>query len=498
MAANYNNEEKGVPQNLHPTSASSSLGVIRNFFSRQKPAAHKRELHPRDAHAQLNDIFEEPLPHEERVERKLATFRRLSGISSAREHRDPHRPAVNIGLYARVCKNEKDALRTYSWSSKFITTILAGQVVVAATLTALGAGNGPHVVVTFFGAVNTIIAGILTYLKGSGIPGRYKYYASSWGKVREYMEQREREFEQAECNLDVDDVIKKVEAMYEEVRQDIDANQPEAYTSTAQLKRTDGVSPGPPLADHTGEYTHFPSIASNKSTTRSMLRPESKTMSFPNMPQNFSLPQQPGFSGDTTAVPGGSRFSGLDEKSYDFGGADIKRPFDLLRHTKSTGDVISYLPPMESVYEIDRRAQGMLAADSEKLKTVKDAQVEELKTRAGGVEKQGAAKVGQVKAVVKSEIEELQGAARTIGSSADKLRGAGEQILGTARTLGSTAAGGFMGVMGGTRAGEGGSEKEREMEKEKEKEIEKEKKKEKEKKEAVAKTADHDPTHDSI
>lgn len=65
------------------------------------------------------------------------------------------------------------------------------QLVLSAAITALGASHSSHATITGFGAINTVCAGFLTYLKGSGVPHRFKYYASEWKALREYIDQRE-------------------------------------------------------------------------------------------------------------------------------------------------------------------------------------------------------------------------------------------------------------------------------------------------------------------
>jgi hypothetical protein len=86
------------------------------------------------------------------------------------------RPAPNVGIYATVVDNEVKQKNQYKLYSRGINACLGLQIVVAATLTALGAGNGSRAAVTVFGGINTVIAGILTYLKGSGLPGRIQYF----------------------------------------------------------------------------------------------------------------------------------------------------------------------------------------------------------------------------------------------------------------------------------------------------------------------------------
>jgi hypothetical protein len=115
----------------------------------------------------------------------------------------------------------------------------------------MGAANSNHVGITAFGAINTVIAGILTYLKGSGLPNRIHYYESQWKRVREFIEQRERDFSRADCNLDVNEVVTKIEAMYEQVKADIQTNTPESYVSVNDVRtRTTASLHLPPGMDN--------------------------------------------------------------------------------------------------------------------------------------------------------------------------------------------------------------------------------------------------------
>ncbi|KAL4914607.1 hypothetical protein BDW62DRAFT_190185 [Aspergillus aurantiobrunneus] len=157
---------------------------------------------------------------------KLLVFRSLTGIDGAPaldlSHHTP-RTAPNVGIYTRVVKAETKAASRYRFHASLINTCLAIQIVVAATLTALGAARGPHNAITAFGAINTIVAGILTYLKGSGLPDRLKHYQNEWRNIREYVEQRERELCLESCEMDVEEEIQIIEQMYEGVKREIEA-----------------------------------------------------------------------------------------------------------------------------------------------------------------------------------------------------------------------------------------------------------------------------------
>lgn len=198
----------------------------------------------------------------------LAMFRHLVGIHSTKsfgsennptnlaQHNSLHfdgRAAPNIGIYNRVCHREASAKRGYKIASVLINGCLGVQVIVAAALTAMGAANSSHVSITAFGAINTVIAGILTYLKGSGLPNRIRYYENEWKRCREYIEQRERDFSRPDCTLDVYEVTRAIEQMYEEIKADIQANTPDNFVSVGDMRAR--KSPLNPQAPNLSELT---------------------------------------------------------------------------------------------------------------------------------------------------------------------------------------------------------------------------------------------------
>ncbi|KAI9055532.1 hypothetical protein LZ554_000480 [Drepanopeziza brunnea f. sp. 'monogermtubi'] len=176
----------------------------------------------------------------------LNMFRHLTGILShtSMAHSDGtlasgRRPAPNLGIYARVVHNENTAKVGYKYFSVLINGCLGLQIVVAASLTALGAAGGSRGAVTVFGAINTVFAGILTFLKGSGLPNRLKFYQLEWKRVREFIEQRERDFSRPDCDLNVRDVAAMVEAMYEEVKMELEASTPDRFAGVGQTRKID-------------------------------------------------------------------------------------------------------------------------------------------------------------------------------------------------------------------------------------------------------------------
>lgn len=196
-----------------------------------------------------------PAPRNPRAQEVLNEFRHYMGIQNDPDLVQPDRPVPNLGIYQRIVKAEKLYKDQYKLYSTLINSALGLQIIFGAALTALGAGNGPRSAVTAFGALNTILASILTFLKGSGLPNRMKYYHNELQKVREYIEQREREFARGAMELDLKAEVAVIEEMYEAVKRDIELNTPDAYVSTTHRSST---QPPPPLSNrHAGPYREF-------------------------------------------------------------------------------------------------------------------------------------------------------------------------------------------------------------------------------------------------
>lgn len=160
---------------------------------------------------------------------KLLAFRSLTGIDtvpalSSTGH--ARRAAPNIGLYFRVVQAEQKAAQSYRIFHIAINFCLGAQIIVAAALTAIGAADGSRHAITGLGAMNTIMAGILTYLKGSGLPDRFKIQENQWREIREHIEQRERELCLIDCNLDLSEEVAIVEEMYNQAKAELDAKSP--------------------------------------------------------------------------------------------------------------------------------------------------------------------------------------------------------------------------------------------------------------------------------
>ena len=201
-----------------------------------EPAGEKSTIAPADTLA--NSI---PAPP------RLVKFQTLVGICSPnvlRVNPTLKRPAQNEGIYKRKVDEETRTKFQYHLSNYMVNAFFLLQIIFGAALTALGAAGGPSSAVTFLGAMNTIVAGLLTYLKGQGLPMRLDQYLHLLRTLREHIEERERNFMEPECALDVDEEIQNVTKMYQEVRQTAQDNAPGTVlpprgTITTLLKKPD-------------------------------------------------------------------------------------------------------------------------------------------------------------------------------------------------------------------------------------------------------------------
>ena len=187
------------------------------------------DLEGRDAPPPRRSSFDGPPPP------KLVKFRNLTGIDTPANIKKDYRqrPAKNVGIYSRVVSEERKTQIQYYIMASIIEASFLSQIVVAATLTALGAADASYIAITVLGSVNTVIAGIQTYLKGQGLPNRLRQYEFGLRKLREYIEDRERDFSHADCTLNVDHEIADIAAMYKAVRQTAEDNTPDNYLPMA-------------------------------------------------------------------------------------------------------------------------------------------------------------------------------------------------------------------------------------------------------------------------
>ncbi|KAE8367996.1 hypothetical protein BDV27DRAFT_123080 [Aspergillus caelatus] len=139
-------------------------------------------------------------------------------------------------LYKKLVQDESREWWQYRFVSMSFNLLAIVQVMVGASITALGPFGGQHLIaVTVLGAINTVIAGFIALLKGRGLPQRPRKNMLELRRVREYIEQkrtilqyRNRRFSRDEVDSLLEDVMRRYD-LAEEV---IERNQPDTYTDS--------------------------------------------------------------------------------------------------------------------------------------------------------------------------------------------------------------------------------------------------------------------------
>lgn len=103
----------------------------------------------------------------------------------------PHPAGFKRTLYGRAIHKRDAQNATYLFTAALSNTLLLTQVVLGAALTALGASESSHILITVFGALNTIIAGLVAYLKSRGQPMRARMFRDDLDRVVDEMENSE-------------------------------------------------------------------------------------------------------------------------------------------------------------------------------------------------------------------------------------------------------------------------------------------------------------------
>ncbi len=115
-------------------------------------------------------------------------FCRLVGVRPLNHpHNESHR-AHPQSLYVRAVARRSGQSCTYMFTATLVNTLLLSQVVLGAALTGLGASNSSRVLITVFGALNTVIAGVVAFLKSRGQPMRARMFRDDLSRVVDEIE----------------------------------------------------------------------------------------------------------------------------------------------------------------------------------------------------------------------------------------------------------------------------------------------------------------------
>ncbi|KAJ4415766.1 hypothetical protein N0V82_007128 [Gnomoniopsis sp. IMI 355080] len=128
----------------------------------------------------------------------LMVFRRAVGINSdlAPRSKTTGRAELGqrepVGMYKSVIEERRRRQWQHAAMSWCLNIVHFAQVVIGATLTALGPNARLYTVpITVLGALNTVIAGVLALLKGQGLPERLHKDGMVYQRLQEWVEETE-------------------------------------------------------------------------------------------------------------------------------------------------------------------------------------------------------------------------------------------------------------------------------------------------------------------
>ncbi|RMY73654.1 hypothetical protein D0863_03732 [Hortaea werneckii] len=151
----------------------------------------------------------------------------------------------NRGLYDRTLSQDMKNRVMYGLANYIISCLYLIQVIIAATITALAADEGrtSNTALTALGAVNTVLAGVLAWLTGQGMPVRFRRSRDKYREVVHAIENAERTFAEIDyieweegTRPDPVKERNRLEKMYEEARLDHERNYPETQNDSGELQ----------------------------------------------------------------------------------------------------------------------------------------------------------------------------------------------------------------------------------------------------------------------
>ncbi|KAK1625514.1 hypothetical protein BDP81DRAFT_97774 [Colletotrichum phormii] len=153
-----------------------------------------------DEHSPLLPRDASPSPHNENEDdpdpSTLLLFRRAVGINTHLQPADDCDLEAGrtsaLGIYASTI-----AVHRHFRTLRILATVLiyschATQIVVGGVLTCLGPSAGVHRrSITVLGGVNTVVAGVLTWMKGQGMPDKLKGKEIEFRRLQNWIEETE-------------------------------------------------------------------------------------------------------------------------------------------------------------------------------------------------------------------------------------------------------------------------------------------------------------------
>ncbi|KAJ9610824.1 hypothetical protein H2200_005601 [Cladophialophora chaetospira] len=134
-------------------------------------------------------------------------------------------------LRRRVTKSYQAHTYQYWFVAILSNSLLFLQILVAASLTALGAlhSRRASTAIIFLGATNTVIAGLLTYFKSRNQPNRARQFRNDLATIVDQLDDTEANFQNPDYDGNVFTEMEKIRAAYKQARIDAQANYPDLW-----------------------------------------------------------------------------------------------------------------------------------------------------------------------------------------------------------------------------------------------------------------------------
>ncbi|KAI0110221.1 hypothetical protein F4814DRAFT_396288 [Daldinia grandis] len=126
----------------------------------------------------------------------LVIFRKALGINYGRDTNESgtleEGRNTAVGIYKSVIRTQQIKGVQNALLTAFLYLCYFAQIVIGAALTAIGPNSGRYeVLITVLGAINTVLAGILALIKGSGQPQRLEKDRVGFRRLQDWIEETE-------------------------------------------------------------------------------------------------------------------------------------------------------------------------------------------------------------------------------------------------------------------------------------------------------------------
>ncbi|KAI1456393.1 hypothetical protein F4805DRAFT_432698 [Annulohypoxylon moriforme] len=185
----------------------------------------------------------------------LVIFRKALGINYHREATDSGTLEEGrksaIGIYKSVIEAQQTKGIQHALLTAFLYLCYFAQIVIGAALTAVGPNSSRYeVLITVLGAINTVLAGVLALIKGSGQPQRMEKDRVGFRRLQDWIEETEALLavgvigrNRKEVGLLVESAFKR----YNAAKMSVENNSPDFYVNQPDSNDDSADTAGKPL-----------------------------------------------------------------------------------------------------------------------------------------------------------------------------------------------------------------------------------------------------------